>query len=188
VSYEQTISDVSKAVEVAGIAVLIVGGSYALGVFALRVARGISADSFEDLRRSLGRSILLGLEILVAADIIRTIAITPTFTSVGVLGVIVVVRTFLSFSLEVELDGRWPWHKDGDRQLGRQRTGGDRPDPVVGAEATTTRAAAGRAADLVRHTNAASISHCSCQVPPNVPSGDSANARNASCPPQTTRT
>jgi uncharacterized membrane protein len=150
VSYEQTISDVSKAVEVAGITVLIVGGCYALGVFALRVTRGGTADSYEDLRRSLGRSILLGLEILVAADIIRTIAITPTFTSVGVLGLIVVVRTFLSFSLEAELDGQWPWRKARDRRLGQQRNGRDRPDGLMGgAEATTTRATRSRAADVV---------------------------------------
>ena len=88
-SYEQTIANVSKAVEVVGIGVLIVGGCYALAAFALKVTRGRSTDAYEDLRRSLGRSILLGLEILVAADIIRTIAITPSFTSVGVLGLIV---------------------------------------------------------------------------------------------------
>jgi uncharacterized membrane protein len=152
VSYEQTISDVSKAVEVAGITVLIAGGSYALGVFVLQVARGGTADSYENLRRTLGRSILLGLEILVAADIIRTIAITPTFTSVGVLGLIVVVRTFLSFSLEVELDGEWPWRTARGRRLGRRHSGRDRPDGVrrAGAsEATTTQATAIRVGELV---------------------------------------
>ena len=133
-SYEQTIADVSKAVEVTGITVLILGGCYALGAFAFRVARGWTADAFEDLRRSLGRSILLGLEILVAADIIRTIAITPTFTSVGVLGLIVVVRTFLSFSLEVELDGQWPWRKARYRRLTRERPGSDRTNVVTTAE------------------------------------------------------
>jgi uncharacterized membrane protein len=118
VSYEQTITDVSRAVEVVGIGTLVIGGLYALGAFGVRVARSVRADSYEDLRRSLGRSILLGLEILVAADIIRTIAITPTFTSVGVLGLIVVVRTFLSFSLEAELDGQWPWRKAREWQKG----------------------------------------------------------------------
>jgi uncharacterized membrane protein len=62
-------------------------------------------------RQSLGRVILLGLELLVAADIIRTVATSPTFTSVGVLGLIVVIRTFLSYSLEVEINGRWPWQR-----------------------------------------------------------------------------
>ena len=59
----------------------------------------------------MGRSILLGLELLVAADIIRTVAVTPTFESVGVLAIIVLIRTFLSFSLELEITGRWPWQK-----------------------------------------------------------------------------
>ena len=147
-SYEQTIADVSKGVEIAGIAVLIVGGCYALGAFAVRVVHRRSDDAFEDLRRSLGRSILLGLEILVAADIIRTIAITPSFTSVGVLGLIVVVRTFLSFSLEVELDGQWPWRKAGDRPLAKQRSGSDRTDRVKRAEGISAPAVGPPAADL----------------------------------------
>ena len=147
-SYEQTIADVSKGVEIAGIAVLIVGGCYALGAFAVRVVHRRSDDAFEDLRRSLGRSILLGLEILVAADIIRTIAITPTFTSVGVLGLIVVVRTFLSFSLEVELDGQWPWRKARDRQLAKQLRGSSRTDMVMNAERISTRTIGCPAADL----------------------------------------
>jgi uncharacterized membrane protein len=131
VSYEQTISDVSKAVEVAGIATLVIGGLYALGAFGLQAARGGRPHSYEELRRSLGRSILLGLEILVAADIIRTIAITPTFTTVGVLGLIVVVRTFLSFSLEAELEGQWPWRKARDRQVARRRRGRDLLDSTA---------------------------------------------------------
>ena len=146
-SYEQTIADVSKAVEVVGIGVLIVGGCYALAAFALKVARGRSTDAYEDLRRSLGRSILLGLEILVAADIIRTIAITPSFTSVGVLGLIVVVRTFLSFSLEAELDGQWPWRKAGDRPLAKPSVS-DPIDRVKRAEGISTRAMGPPAADL----------------------------------------
>ena len=60
----------------------------------------------------LGRSILLGLELLVAADIIRTVAVAPTYESVGVLAIIVLIRTFLSFSLELEITGRWPWQKE----------------------------------------------------------------------------
>jgi uncharacterized membrane protein len=68
-------------------------------------------DPVATFRRMLGRAILTGLELLVAADIIRTVAIDPTLESVAVLGVIVLIRTFLSFSLEVEIDGRWPWQK-----------------------------------------------------------------------------
>lgn len=64
---------------------------------------------FQELRLRMGRGILLGLEILIAADIITTVAVDLTFESVGVLGLIVAIRTFLSFSLEMELTGRWPW-------------------------------------------------------------------------------
>jgi uncharacterized membrane protein len=111
VAYEQTISDVSKGVELAGIGVLIAGGLYSLVTFATAVAQRRTTDAYDDLRRTLGRSILIGLEILVGADIIRTIAVSPSFTSVGVLGLVVVVRTFLSFSLEAELEGQWPWQR-----------------------------------------------------------------------------
>ena len=67
--------------------------------------------SYEELRRNLGRSILLGLEVLIVADIVRTIIVDPTYESVVVLGVIVVVRILLSFALEVEMDGMWPWNR-----------------------------------------------------------------------------
>jgi uncharacterized membrane protein len=161
VSYEQIISDVSRAVEVAGIATLVIGGVYALGTFMVRVARGGRADSYEELRRSLGRSILLGLEILVAADIIRTIAITPTFASVGVLGLIVVVRTFLSFSLEAELDGQWPWRKTADQRSQRSRAQevpDTRATDGAGADGSTWRALGERERTLEpssRHSNGA---------------------------------
>lgn len=68
-------------------------------------------ETYRLYRQGVGRALLLGLEFLVAADIIRTVAISPTFTSVGVLAMIVVIRTFLSWSLELELEGHWPWQK-----------------------------------------------------------------------------
>jgi uncharacterized membrane protein len=68
-----------------------------------------AAGAYRSLRRSLGKAILLGLELLVAADIIRSVALAPSFVTVGVLAVIVVIRTFLSWSLELEINGRWPW-------------------------------------------------------------------------------
>jgi uncharacterized membrane protein len=111
VTYEHTISEVSKGAELAGIGVLLAGGLYSLVTFATAIAQRTTTDAYDDLRSTLGRSILIGLEILVGADIIRTIAISPTFTSVGVLGLVVVVRTFLSFSLEAELEGQWPWQR-----------------------------------------------------------------------------
>jgi uncharacterized membrane protein len=119
-TYEETIEDVVKVVEAAGAGIMVFGGLGAFVVFALRVRRAETLHgAYPDLRRDLGRCILLGLEVLIVADIVRTIIVDPTFESVAVLGVIVVIRILLSFSLEVEIDGAWPWRR---RQLG-SRTG-----------------------------------------------------------------
>jgi uncharacterized membrane protein len=111
--FAHTVEDVGAAVDGAGVAVIVCGALIATGVFAHRLLkrREDFSTAYRLYRQSLGRAILLGLEFLVAGDIIRTVAVSPTFTSVGVLAVIVLVRTFLSFSLEVELEGRWPWQK-----------------------------------------------------------------------------
>ncbi|HZV73346.1 MAG TPA: DUF1622 domain-containing protein [Conexibacter sp.] len=116
-SYEQTISGISEGVELAGVGLLIAGGVFSLVRFGTALALRRTTDAYEGLRRALGRSILVGLEILVGADIIRTIAVSPSFTSVGVLGLVVVVRTFLSFSLEAELEGQWPWQRTQHERL-----------------------------------------------------------------------
>jgi uncharacterized membrane protein len=75
-------------------------------------------EAYRVVRTVFGRSILLGLEFLVAADIIRTVAVEPSLENVAVLGVIVLIRTFLSFSLEVEIDGMWPWRRAAASQAG----------------------------------------------------------------------
>ena len=101
---------VGKALDTVGVAVIVVGVVLA-GVLVLR-ARGRYApdqSAYHLFRQGVGRAILLGLEFLVAADIIRTVALSPTLRSASVLAIIVVIRTFLSFALEVELNGRWPW-------------------------------------------------------------------------------
>ena len=110
-SYEETISDVVKVVEAVGAGIMIVGGLAAFATYARRELRHERSGSYESLRRDLGRSILLGLEVLIVADIVRTIIVDPTLESVAVLGVIVIIRVLLSFSLEVEIDGRWPWRR-----------------------------------------------------------------------------
>jgi uncharacterized membrane protein len=120
VSYEQTISDAVKVVEAVGAGIMILGGLGAFIAFVPRALREKTPDSYEDLRRNLGRSILLGLEVLIVADIVRTIIVDPTFESVAVLGVIVVIRILLSFSLEVEIDGAWPWQRS-DRERAAER-------------------------------------------------------------------
>ena len=125
VAYEQTITDVVKVVEAVGAAIMVIGGLGAFVAFVLRVRRGEAVQgAYPALRRDLGRCILLGLEVLIVADIVRTIIVDPTLESVGVLGIIVVIRILLSFSLEVEIDGTWPW----DRSEVDSRTGQDAPD------------------------------------------------------------
>lgn len=110
--FQQIVEHVGKAVDAIGVAVIVLGIVWVAVAFGFRAARGDrSEDSYQRGRHGVGRSILMGLEILVAADIIRTVAIAPTFESVGVLALVVAVRTFLSFTLEVELSGSWPWQK-----------------------------------------------------------------------------
>ena len=109
---------IAQLFELIGMAVIVAGTLYALVKYAAsglglwtieRTAGG--RDLVAAFRKTLGRSILTGLELLVAADIIRTVAVEPTMESVLVLGLIVLIRTFLSFSLEVEIDGKWPWQQ-----------------------------------------------------------------------------
>ena len=101
-----------RAVELVGISVLIAGAGLAALAFAARLLRGRSfQDSYHELRADLGRAILLGLEFLVIADIIGTVAVEPTLQNLSVLAVIIIIRTLLSFALELEVSGRWPWQQ-----------------------------------------------------------------------------
>jgi uncharacterized membrane protein len=97
----------ANGTEIAGV-LLIVGG---LGLATARCALVRGGERYRRYRHDMGRAILLGLEVLVAADIVRTVAFTPTMDSVAVLAMIVAIRTFLSWSLALELDGRWPWQR-----------------------------------------------------------------------------
>ncbi len=109
---KHTAEIIGIAFEVAGVAVLVVGSILAFGRYVVTLIRFRDGPAaYRGLRLYLGRSIVLGLELLVAADIIHSVAIDPTFASVGVLGLIVLVRTFLSWSLEVEINGEWPWQR-----------------------------------------------------------------------------
>ncbi|HEY7293927.1 MAG TPA: DUF1622 domain-containing protein [Dehalococcoidia bacterium] len=109
------IEHAGTAIELFGVAVIVVG----VVVAAVLFGRGLLGRSnhtaarsqrlAEDMRRRIGRTLLLGLEILVAADIIRTVALSPTMESLGTLGLLVLIRTFLSWSIVLEIEGRWPW-------------------------------------------------------------------------------
>jgi uncharacterized membrane protein len=108
--FYDVIEKIGMAIDGAGVIVIVVGAVIAFAAAVIRLARH-EADVYRQFRELLGRTILLGLELLVAGDIVRTVAAKPTLTSVAVLGGIVLIRTFLSFSLEVEISGRWPWQK-----------------------------------------------------------------------------
>jgi uncharacterized membrane protein len=108
------VESVGRAVDAAGVALIAIGLLFTTGRFLVRLQRG-HAGAYQRYREGLGRTLLLGLEFLVAADVIRTVAVAPTFQSVGVLALVVIIRTFLSWTLEVELEGRWPWqHRRND--------------------------------------------------------------------------
>lgn len=109
-SYNEVIEHIGRAVDGAGVAVIAVGAVIA-GVMACYRLIIRDTDIYRRFRQRLGQTILLGLELLVAGDIVRTVAAQPDLRSLAILGGIVLIRTFLSFSLEVEISGRWPWQK-----------------------------------------------------------------------------
>jgi uncharacterized membrane protein len=108
--YNDVIEKVGMTIDGAGVIVIVVGAVIAFGIAFVRIARR-EADIYRRFRQRLGQTILLGLELLVAGDIVRTVAAQPSLRSIAILGGIVLIRTFLSFSLEVEISGRWPWQK-----------------------------------------------------------------------------
>lgn len=101
----------SLAIEILAVAIIIGAVFYSTARYLYSiVARKTSVrDFYLEYKHSLGRTLLLGLEILVAADVVRTVALEPTAQNVATLGLLVLVRTFLSWSLVVEIEGRWPW-------------------------------------------------------------------------------
>ena len=112
-SFFEVIETVGKTIDGVGVAVIALGALISAAGVIPRLKTG---SAYRVFREQLGRSILLGLEFLVAADIIRTVAVTPDARSVAVLGGIVLIRTFLSFSLQLEVTGYWPWQKARQQQ------------------------------------------------------------------------
>lgn len=111
-TFQETMDRVAQVFEAIG-AVVLLGGLLFAGLGALRVWRREhdGRATYHALRRTFGSSILLGLEILVAADLLRTVAVAPSLQNVAILGGIVLIRTFLSFSLEIEMEGVAPWRR-----------------------------------------------------------------------------
>lgn len=110
-TFKDTVEVIGLVIDGAGVLAIVLALLFATFRYAVVGLR--EPDGYRRFRQDLGRGILLGLEFLVAADIIRTVAVVPTLEGVLVLGLIVLIRTFLSMALQVELEGRWPWqHED----------------------------------------------------------------------------
>lgn len=110
-SFKETVEAVGLVIDALGVLIIVLGIVFA--AVRLAIAGRGAREPFRHLRHDIGRGILLGLEVLIAADIIRTVAVTPTLDGVLVLGLIVLIRTFLSMAMQVELEGRWPWQRAG---------------------------------------------------------------------------
>ena len=131
---KHVISVISEAIEVVGVVVIAAGVVIGVGLFAWDLLRQAPInDAYTRLRTFLGRALLLGLEFLVAGDIIWTVFIAPTRDRVIVLTVIVLVRTVLSLSIDVEIDGRWPWRAAEQEALARAARADDVVLPEVAA-------------------------------------------------------
>jgi uncharacterized membrane protein len=113
--FDQSIRWVAVGIESIAIGIIVVGAITTTLVFLVRVIKeGTLDDCYRKFRSDFGKTILLGLEFLIASDIVGTVAVGPTFQDLGILALLVVIRTFLSFSLELEITGRWPWQSGPD--------------------------------------------------------------------------
>lgn len=110
IGYRDLMEGVGTAIDAVGVFIIVAGAVIATWRFLLHRG-GEPEASYRLYRQDLGRAILLGLEFLIAGDIIRTVVVSPTLENVLVLGLIVLVRTFLSMTLQLEVDGRWPWQR-----------------------------------------------------------------------------
>lgn len=113
--FSEAISLAGYAIEAVGVVVIIVGSCISSVSF-LRTFRRVEAPgAYRIYRQQLGRSIILGLEFLIAGDIIRTVVVADTLENVAVLGLIILIRSFLSLTLHLEIEGRWPWQSEEKR-------------------------------------------------------------------------
>lgn len=113
----ETIRDVSDIMDALGVAIVSIGVLVGLIFFIKNCVTQTVDIAYKDFRIQIVRSLILGLEVLVAGDVIRTVAISPSLISVAVLGAIVVIRCFLSWSLTLEIEGRWPWQSANNAEI-----------------------------------------------------------------------
>ena len=116
-TFEGWMEGVVHGFEIVGVAILVIGSIVALAGYVLSLGRGQREGAFERVRQGVGRTILLGLEVLIIADIVLTITVDASVESALTLGLVVLVRTFLSFSLEIELEGTLPWRRVRERAI-----------------------------------------------------------------------
>jgi uncharacterized membrane protein len=110
--FDQAIRWVAVGIEALAIAIIVLGAVATTIQFLRRLSKeGAFEDCYRRFRGDFGKTILLGLEFLIASDIVGTVAVGPTYKDLGVLALLVVIRTFLSFALELEITGRWPWQR-----------------------------------------------------------------------------
>ncbi len=110
--FDQAIRWVAVGIEALAVAIIVLGAIVTTVQFLLRLIKeGAFEDCYRRFRSDFGKTILLGLEFLIASDIVGTVAVGPTFQDLGVLALLVAIRTFLSFALELEITGRWPWQR-----------------------------------------------------------------------------
>ena len=117
VTFEEFLDLAVRLFELSGVLILVIGGFISAVLYVRDLSRGGRRAAYTALRHNIGRSILLGLEILIVADIILTVAIDQTLANAATLGLIVLVRTFLSFSLDIEMDGVPPWRRRASERV-----------------------------------------------------------------------
>jgi uncharacterized membrane protein len=110
--FTEIISNCGYAIEAIGVLVIVIGSIIASVTFIRAFRQLPDGVAYRTYRRQLGRSIILGLEFLIAGDIIRTVIVADTLENVAVLGLIILIRTFLSVTLHLEVEGRWPWQRE----------------------------------------------------------------------------
>lgn len=124
--FRQIMSLTGLALDVVGVLIVAVGALLSVARFLLR-SRAEFSQSYRLLRENVGRAILLGLEFLIAGDIIRSVVVDPTLLNIVTLGLIVLIRTFLSMTLQLEVEGSWPWQRrsgiDDSKRTSESREG-----------------------------------------------------------------
>lgn len=110
--FTEIISIAGYAIEAVGVLVVVMGSCFSSFIFIRTYRKLPEGEAYRTYRRQLGRAIILGLEFLIAGDIIRTVIVADTLENVAVLGLIILIRTFLSVTLHLEVEGRWPWQAE----------------------------------------------------------------------------